>query len=107
MGRLFLCFLGWLFVLATMGAGAWEVFAPAAKGGIAMRPLGAFWYWIDPGSLNLVQAVVERYLLPELWDPVIVAVLQQPAVFVLAVPAFVLLALCLIIRLWRRWRTGV
>lgn len=107
MGRLFLCSLGWLFVLATLGAGAWEVFAPASDGGIALRPLGAFWYWIDPGSLNLVQAVVERYILPALWDPVIVAVLQQPAVLDFAVPAFVLLALCLIMRLWRRWRMRV
>ena len=107
MGRLFLCSLGWLFVLATFGAGAWEVFAPAAKGGVALRPLGALWYWIDPGSLNLAQAVVERYILPELWDPAIVTLLQQPAVLVFAVTAFVLLALCLIIRLWRRWRMGV
>ena len=104
MGRLFLCSLGWLFFLATLGAGAWEVFAPAPNGGTGLRPLGALWYWIDPGSLNLAQAVVERYLLPALWDPVIVALLQQPAVLVFAVAAFALLALCLIMRLWRRWR---
>ena len=31
-------------------------------------PLGQFWYSISPGSLNLTQAITERYLHWRLWD---------------------------------------
>ncbi len=51
----------------------------AAQGALSLKPLGRVWYEIDAGSLNLAQAVVERYLFPELWDPVITTVLNWPA----------------------------
>ncbi len=42
-------------------------------------PLGALWYEIDNGSLNLVQALVQRYLHPAIWDPGIQTLLTAPA----------------------------
>jgi hypothetical protein len=41
-------------------------------------PLGAVLFRLDPGLLNLVQAVVQRYLLPMLWDNVLLPVLEAP-----------------------------
>ena len=41
-------------------------------------PLGAVLFRIDPGILNLAQAVVQRYLLPMLWDSVLLPVLEAP-----------------------------
>lgn len=39
---------------------------------------GEFWFWLSPGGLNVTQAVIERYTLPVLWDPVMIAILQLP-----------------------------
>jgi hypothetical protein len=48
-------------------------------------PLGAVLFRLDPGLLNLVQAVVQRYLLPMIWDDVLLPVLEAPAWVVPAV----------------------
>lgn len=54
-------------IVQSLEAGSWEVLA-----------LGPLWYSIDPAGLNVSQAVIQRYLLPELWDPVIITVLTWP-----------------------------
>ena len=41
-------------------------------------PAGEVWFKLDNSSLNLVQAIVQRYLHPFLWDPLIVGILQWP-----------------------------
>jgi hypothetical protein len=57
--------------LLALAAGLFAIF-----GG---DPLGAVLFRLDPGLLNLVQAVVQRYLLPMLWDDVLLPVLEAPA----------------------------
>jgi hypothetical protein len=42
-------------------------------------PLGALLFRLDPGLLNLVQAVVQRYLLPMIWDDLLLPILEAPA----------------------------
>ena len=46
-------------------------------------PLGQVWFEIDQTlgtlTLNTLQAVVQRYLLPFLWDPIFVTFLAVPA----------------------------
>lgn len=64
-------------ILAIMAFGA-EVLMAFRAGEYAFLPLGDVWFMIDPASLNAAQAAVQRYLLPFLWDPVIVFVLRQP-----------------------------
>lgn len=59
---------------------------------VAMTPLGTVWYTLDAAGLNTFQAVVERYTLPVLWDPVMIWILQTPAALVA-----VLLGLALIV----------
>jgi hypothetical protein len=41
-------------------------------------PLGAVLFWLDSSLLSLVQAGVQRYLLPMLWDSVLLPVLEAP-----------------------------
>ncbi|MEQ8371150.1 MAG: hypothetical protein RIE31_09430 [Alphaproteobacteria bacterium] len=55
---------------------------------------GELWFRLHPDSLQLAQPVVQRYLLPELWDPVIQSVLLWPAIPVCGVLglAFMLMA---------------
>ena len=87
-GRIF----GWLVCsVALMALGA-ESLASLEAGAYRGLAIGEIWYLIDPGSLNLVQAIVQRHLIPSLWDGFVV-VLQQPAwlVFSVAGPVIVLL----------------
>jgi len=104
--RLVGCGLGWLLIVAALAVAGWELLAPNPAVGFDLRPAGELWYSLSPGSLNLLQAVVERYIWPPLWDPAIVGILQWPALAVFAVPGLVLLVVCY----WRpahrrrRWR---
>ncbi len=42
-------------------------------------PLGQIWFDIDPASLNMLQAGIQRRLSPSLWEDVIQPVLTWPA----------------------------
>ena len=53
--------------------------------------LGQLWYDFNRSSLNLVQAVVQRYVHPFLWDPIIVSILLCWAFAVLMVLGALLL----------------
>lgn len=104
--RLIGCGLGWLLILAALAVAGWELLAPDAVAGYDLRPAGELWYRLAPSSLNLLQAIVERYIWPPLWDPAIVGILQLPALAVFAVPGILVLVVCL----WhgshrrKRWR---
>lgn len=52
--------------------------------------LGDLWGRLSAASLNLVQAIVQRYLLPALWDPLLVTFLLLPAWLVFGVPGLLL-----------------
>ena len=65
--------------VAALDAGAWRVLA-----------LGEIWYEIDAASLNFAQAVVQRYLWPFLWEPVITSVLLLPGWAAFGAPGLVL-----------------
>lgn len=91
--RIVLGALGFLLVAAGAGALIMDIMLRAPGAPFRLRPLGEAWYRLDAPSLNLVQAVVERYIWPPLWDPVALSVLEQPAVLVFAVPGAILLLL--------------
>ncbi len=54
--------------------------------------LGQLWYQLNRSSLNLVQAVTQRYIHPILWDPIIVSILLCWAFAVLIILGVLLLA---------------
>ncbi len=68
---------------------------------VTLKPLGVSWFEASPDTLNLAQAVVQRYLLPVIWDPFMIWVLNQPGFAVMAV-----LALLLYIAGYKRRRRG-
>lgn len=47
--------------------------------GMASQVLGQVWFQNHVASLNLLQAIVQRRLVPELWDPGIVTILGWPS----------------------------
>lgn len=55
--------------------------------------LGQLWYQLNRSSLNLLQAVVQRYIHPFLWDPIIVSILLSWAFAVLMILGLLLLVL--------------
>jgi len=86
--------LGLVFLgLALLAAGA-EALASLQAGDWQPRILGQVWYDLDRGSINLMQAVVQRYLHPSIWDPGMIALLQWPAWLVAIIPTAVLLFFC-------------
>jgi len=91
--RIVLGVLGFVFAAAGAAALVMDVVLRAAEAPFRLRPLGEAWYQLDAPSLNLAQAVTERYIWPALWDPTALFVLQLPAVLVLAVPGAILLLL--------------
>lgn len=64
-------------------------------GGLNYRPsaLGAVWYGWHAPSLNLMQAIIERYVLPQLWSHVLLPLLLWPFWQVAALKGALLIAL--------------
>jgi hypothetical protein len=85
--------IGWLFFLAGLAVLARDLFIWADTKHWTPIALGQLWFNLDRSSLNLVQAVVQRYIHPFLWDPIIVTVLLWWAFAVLMVLGLLILAL--------------
>jgi hypothetical protein len=89
--------IGWVLLLAGLVVLARDVIGWFDTGVFAPIVLGQLWFDLAPGSLNLAQAVVQRYIHPALWDPVITSVL-----FLWASPFFLVLGLLLLLLTRRR-----
>jgi len=78
--------IGWLLLGAALLCAGAELVGSLENGRWSPLTAGEVWFRIDPFSLNLAQAVIQRYLTPWLWDPAIVTVLLGPAWLVLGLP---------------------
>jgi ABC-type Fe3+ transport system permease subunit len=85
--------IGWIFFLAGVSVLVRDVLVWIDTKHWAPIALGQLWYDFNRSSLNLVQAVVQRYIHPFLWDPIIVSILLCWAFAVLMVLGLVILAL--------------
>jgi predicted membrane protein len=94
--------IGWVIFLAGVAVLVRDVLVWIDTKRWAPIAVGQLWYDFSRSSLNLVQAVVQRYIHPFLWDPVIVTVLLCWAFAVLMVLGMLILALS-----YRRTRRGV
>ncbi len=79
-----------LLLCAATAALGWEIYVFSQAASYRLIAAGEFWYQYDVASLNLAQAVVQRYLHPLVWEPVIVTVLTWPLWAVLGVPGLLL-----------------
>ena len=73
-------FLGFVFFVGFVAAAIYDMIRAAAFDATRLTRLGELWFELSPGTLNLSQAVVQRYVSPYLWDPVIQTLLTWPAV---------------------------
>ncbi len=55
-----------------------------------LSSLGQTWYLSHRESLNALQAFIQRYLIPEIWDPCLQWVLLQPDWIVLSITGLIL-----------------
>jgi len=99
--RLLLTLLSGAFALAALSVGVYDLLGPPARSGY-FHTGGEIWFSLSPDTLNLMQAVTQRYVSPELWDPTIVAVLKLPAIISLGLLAVVFGAYPLMRRLSSR-----
>jgi predicted membrane protein len=85
--------IGWIIFLAGVSVLVRDVLVWIDTKHWAPLALGQLWYDLSRSSLNLVQAVVQRYIHPFLWDPIIVTVLLWWAFAVLMVLGLLILVL--------------
>lgn len=97
-------FIGWLLIAGALAAAAYDLYGFVAYGDTELLVGGVLWFQLSPGSLNLAQAVVQRYILPEIWDPGMIFLLTQPLALVLGVPGVLLVLLCRPRRRRRKFR---
>jgi hypothetical protein len=91
--RIVVRLVGLVLLAVALWAGVIQFHLWAETGRFIPLALGQMWFDRDPSSLNLAQAVIERYVWPPLWDPVILTVLRWPAWAVMGLPALILLIL--------------
>ncbi len=85
--------VGWVLATVSLMALAYELISFAETGTYRVIPAGELWFNVHVASLNLIQAVVQRYVHPFLWDPIIATVLRWPLWSLFGAPAAVLLAI--------------
>jgi hypothetical protein len=85
--------IGWIVFLAGLAVLVRDVFVWIDTKHWAPIALGQLWFDLDRSSLNVTQAVVQRYIHPFLWDPIIVTVLLWWAFVVLMVLGLLILTL--------------
>ncbi|HJU15085.1 MAG TPA: hypothetical protein VJ770_01335 [Stellaceae bacterium] len=91
--------IGWILFFAGVSVLAHDAILWRESGHWAPILFGQLWYDANPSSLNLAQAVIQRYLWPPLWDGAIVRLLLCWA---FAVPMAAGALLVLLCRPWRR-----
>ncbi|MEM9232325.1 MAG: hypothetical protein AAGB10_22280 [Pseudomonadota bacterium] len=74
--------IGWVFLAIAIlcliaAASVFGVKATGHEFGGAAS-LGQLWFQVNSAGLNLTQAIIQRYVWPYLWDPIIQSVLLMP-----------------------------
>jgi len=83
--------IGWVAFLAGAAVLVRDVLVWIDTKHWAPIALGQLWYQLNRSSLNLVQAVIQRYIHPFLWDPIILTILLSWAFAVLMILGVLLL----------------
>ena len=77
-----------IFLAIAILAAVVDALQSVAIGRVVLSPLGATWFEFHADSLNVSQAVIQRYVHPIIWDPIIQWILLQPTLAVFLVLSF-------------------
>ena len=87
--------IGWILLVFAVVVAGYEVSLAVGGDGYRLVPFGEMWFRLDQmlgtASLNVSQAVVQRYVWAWLWETVIQTILGLPAWAVFGIPGLVLL----------------
>ncbi len=75
-------FTGWFFLAIGISSLALDLALFYEREGFRLSLLGQNWYDIHPSSLNLIQAVTERYVSQNVWDYILSPLLFMPTLIV-------------------------
>ncbi len=64
--------------LIAFGSVTYDLAVYASTGHYHAISAGQLWFELHVASLNLTQAIVQRYIHPGLWDPILVLLLKWP-----------------------------
>lgn len=70
--------LGAVLCIAALGIAGYELAIYMRASRYEALTAGQLWFALHVSSLNLVQAVTQRYIHPGLWDPLLVSLLRWP-----------------------------
>ena len=71
-------FVGLFLTILAMAALGFEFTQALITQDWNILTLGELWFKIDPQSINISQAGIQRHLAPWLWEPVITSILLCP-----------------------------
>ncbi len=74
----FLRGIGWVLILIAVLVLISAIVILLGGTPIFQETGGEYWFKADSESLNLAQAVIQRYLHPAIWDPFLVNILLWP-----------------------------
>ena len=90
--------IGWALLALALVLLGHEALSALEGDGYRLIALGELWFRLDQAlgtaSLNVTQAVVQRYVWAWLWEGVIQNILTAPAWLVFALPGLLLIGLC-------------
>ena len=77
--RFLLRIFGYVLLAAAIIGGISDASSSIAQSRVILAPLGQVWFSLSPETLNISQAVIQRYIHPDLWDPGIQMLLTWPS----------------------------
>tara|TARA_R110002126_G_scaffold258315_7_gene401272 strand:- start:850 stop:1170 length:321 start_codon:yes stop_codon:yes gene_type:complete len=77
--------LSLIFLAIAIIAAVVDALQSVAQGKLSLTPLGATWFNFHSDSLNLSQALIQRYVHPFVWDPIMQWILLQPTLIIFLV----------------------
>lgn len=86
-------FIGWILLAVAAALLGRDLLDAYRTGSLQVAALGEIWFKLSPGSLNALQAGVERYLSVWLWDAIITPLLHFWAFLVPLLPGLILVLL--------------
>ena len=96
----FLRGIGWMLLLVAVLVVAYGLMIWIGGVPVFEQTGGEYWFTVHSESQNLIQAVIQRYLHPSVWDPFVVNMLLWPiagglglVAAVFAVPGILLISL--------------
>ena len=71
--------IGWIFIVLALAVVAWEAMGFFEFGEWRLIVFGEIAFRLFPETLNLAQAITQRYIADWAWDPLIQTILLWPA----------------------------